>query len=591
MISPNGNSALLLADGGMGKSTILLRAAQILGKRYSRMMPAVFYLSLNGWNESEPAYLSNSILRTLRFKQEENTYEDALHTLHQLLEAPLKGKEGPIPSVLLLLDGFNEIRGDAGSLIQEIRELSAMAGVRVLVSSRSPIPELGFQSWGISGLEQQDILHTLGQNGLMVPRNPEIMTLLGTPLILSLYVQAGRSGLQPEFHTRGELMDGYLQSLQQKELDALCEDSPERWQIEAALQYVLPCIAAAEKRRKSALTEEQILGVLKGCSRFLRSGRMKKAFPQWIGHTRELFGDASNPEQWYGIIIHKLLWRRLGLLIRESSGRYRIYHQEIRDHLASQKCVRLEQNRLIKCAAWMTLAGAVLIGAVLSVPMLRWHNDRDAERAIDYSAAGYAAFGMHYERLRNLTDGAMAGGWDDLTYQRLLSTLDAEAEWTNTEELYLQHIRENILPQENRIVSWSGEPLDAALSAELIQYATERADYYRQMLPLLAVWMTSEQAQKDSPSFLEVFSQVLEADANLAGELYQQTCAVHLDGADVLWQNNIRDLIGEIPLQDSHRMLQELEDRAQYLENLRSLLEEAERNLTQAAAAVKWSAQ
>lgn len=336
LLSPDGKSGLLLAQGGMGKTTALLHTAMTLGTRYAYDSPAVFYISLNGWEKGDAHYIRSQILMGLRFKPEENTFDSAMHALHKLLEQPIKTKQGHIPGVLLLLDGLNEIRGKIAPLVQEIRELSQMAGVRILAASRSEVPELELETVKLSPLNAEDIETALGAQGLLIPQNQNVLQLLRTPLILSIYTQTGQNGKQVAARNEAELMKAYMVSLLEKELCQLPEDSPERWQCDAALNFVLPAIAAEIRKKGRGLTKRQLLKVVKNCKSVLKSWRMQKAFPQWIGHTGDIFFGTKKTDEWFDLIVHKLLWQRFGMLSLDANERYHIFHQNLSEYQARE---------------------------------------------------------------------------------------------------------------------------------------------------------------------------------------------------------------------------------------------------------------
>jgi hypothetical protein len=96
---------------------------------------------------------------------------------------------------------------------------------------------------------------------------------------------------------------------------------------------VLPAIAAEVKKRGHALTKERILVVIKKCQKLLRSIRLQKTFPQWIGHTKEIFYGTVKTDEWYSVIVNEILWQRLGLLLKDTDDRYRIFHQGVYNYL------------------------------------------------------------------------------------------------------------------------------------------------------------------------------------------------------------------------------------------------------------------
>ena len=61
---------------------------------------------------------------------------------------------------------------------------------------------------------------------------------------------------------------------------------------------------------------------------------MTGIFPEWIGHIADIRGESKNAEEWYGTMVHEILFRRLGLLVRDETGRYRMSHQLIEEYLA-----------------------------------------------------------------------------------------------------------------------------------------------------------------------------------------------------------------------------------------------------------------
>ena len=364
LLSPEGKSGIILAQGGMGKTTLLLHTAMLQGKRYSAATPAVFYISLNGWEKADTKYIRSQILMRLRFKKEENTFDSAMHALHKLLEQPIKTKQGNVPTVLLLLDGLNEVCGDIAPLVQEINELGKMGGVRILATSRSEVPELGLESAGLMPLNVEDIEEALGRNGLLIPQKQDIIQLLRTPLILSIYIQASENGRQLNVRNEDELMKAYMDSLLEKEIQQLPEESPHRWQIDVALNYVLPAIAAEVKKKGHALTEREMLKVVENCWKVLRSRYTLKALPdRWIGRKKDILGESKNAEDWYDQILHHLLWKRLGLLIKNQDNQYRIFHQLVEQHLdedyfdVSQKILKRQRRVAVFC----TVAYAVFL--------------------------------------------------------------------------------------------------------------------------------------------------------------------------------------------------------------------------------------
>lgn len=553
LLSSRGRSAMILAQGGMGKTTLLLHTASLSGKRYSSSASAVVYLSLGGWTGSDPNYIRTQILLRLRFKTEENTFDSAMHALNQLLSQPLHTKSGDIPSVLLLLDGLNEIREDMGPLIQEIRELSAMAGVRILAASRSHIPALNLEPMELKPLDIEDIGPTLGQHGLLIPKSPEMLQLLRTPLILSIFIEASKEGTQLDIHNKEELMRAYLDALLEKELHQLPEDSPQRWQIQAALGFVLPAFAA--RASSVPLSESQMLDVVANCWKVLHSGASKKIFPQWIGHSRDIFADTQTPEQWYGIVIHSLLWQRLGMLMKDAEGKYRVFHQDVGVYLAAQYqpihrlAVRQRTLRMSMIAALvlavLVSAGSLILPRVWNQPVP--YDEKQTQTVIDHISLCYSIFGSRLLEMEELTDYLAGGEWTEFQrqYPRYLERAQVPSMMGENGERYLEEIAE--LEVSGDIVAWSEMPFDAASATDFVQLAQEQVEKYLEYLPYMEIWCTSERAQSLCPDFPDALQQLLEADGLAMSKLYHLSCYPHLQTGETAWQDSVKYLIAPLP--------------------------------------------
>jgi len=562
LLSPEGKSGMILAQGGMGKTSLLLHTAMLQGKRYSAATPAVFYISMNGWDKADTRYIRSQILMRLRFKKEENTFDSAMHALHKLLEQPIKRKQGESPAILLLLDGLNEVRGDITPLVQEINELNQMAGVRILATSRSEVPELELETARLMPLNVEDIEETLGRNGLLIPQKQEVIQLLRTPLILSIYVQASEGGRQLNVRSEEELIKAYMDSLLEKEIRQLPEDSPQRWQIDVALNFVLPAIAIEAKRKKRILTRERLLSVTKSCWKSLDTYRFRKAYNHWIGHTGDIRADAQTPDEWFGIILDSLLWQRLGMLEKDDhTGGYRIFHQVVEEHLALYKIPRSFSRRRITLIGALLLTAVMLVGYQHYVAQQEAHNrqmlaEKEIKAVLDLGIASYVEYGNIYVQLRKLADYAVNGETENFQkqYQHVLTALQKESKLTGAEETAAQLVA-NSCVYDQLLVTWGDQ--DAAyeyqILSDLFSYPDIRAAEYLDILPLLKNWMQSEVLREKTSLFATSFSELVEADAFLAVEIYRRSVGVHLSGTDKVWLNGIDAVVGEIGQLTSHR--------------------------------------
>lgn len=550
MLSPGGSSFFLLGEGGAGKTTALLRAAYLQPAKYSGAEPAVTYLSLYGWTEGKSDYIKNRILESLKFKPETDSMELARHELVRLLSVPMYTRFGECPQLLILLDGLNEISGNTKELLQEIMELSAMPGTRILLAGRSDIEAVPFQRIRLKLLEKEEVGKILGENGILQPEAKEMAELLRSPMMLSIYIRTVISrGKQIFIHSQEELLDSYFAAILDKEIRELPPDAKERWQTEAALFFVLPEIAGLMERKGRELSAQDMLPALEKCYRRMGKRMMTGIFPEWIGHIADIRGESKNAEEWYGTMVHEILFRRLGLLVRDETGRYRMSHQLIEEYLAiihrgfERKFARRERRqRLLLILTCVLCLGGIYHWVYL--PLLAPgqeevktpYDEALSENVLDAALSSYMACADQYEAFLGLLEvlsaeaaDAEADGGDgdggetdggtayDKALQDCRDSLDndylPEAARTSG---YL----ENLLAS-GEVMPWSGKPLEEEACRALYDLPRERAEEYAGYLDILVWARENKQAwEYFGEEYVQALGQCLQADADLNGKYY-----------------------------------------------------------------------
>ena len=577
MLAPEGASVLLLGGGGAGKTTALLRAAYLQRTEYSGMEPAAVYISLYGCEEEDASYIKDRLLESLRFKPGTDTMETARHELVRLLSSPIHTRFGERPKLLLLLDGLNEASGDTRLLVKEIGELSALPGVRVLLASRREEPALSFSQVQLCPLREDEVQAVLAGSGVLLPENGELRRLIQSPMMLSIYIRTvldqgrqmagtsggdhGRrpdemSGIHGPVETGNQLLDRYFDSILDKEIRGLPEDSPLRWQIGAALCYVLPETAALAQSRQASLRDEDMLPVADRCWRSLRSRMIFKAFPGWIGHVSDIRGEASDGEAWYGLMVHQILWRRLGMLVRDEFGKYRIVHQLIEEYLAERQGsygrILRRQRTLRRAAAAACVLGLAGGTAWLGVSVLREisrepvrqpYDEGTAEQAVDAAFRAYISGARQYEAMSGLIDSlqreaaagppqeeAAAGSLQEEPVAASLKACreDLTACLSQGPEQAMAY-RERLL-ESGEVMPWSGEPLDGAAYEALAVLPAERAREYLGCIDTLEKAANEPKLWEDfGDAYLEGLDAVLLADAQMLGCYYKEVLEPELE--------------------------------------------------------------
>lgn len=527
-------NCILLAGGGMGKTSSLLHLALSGEKRYSPDCTAVLYLSLYGWQAGESQYIMDHLLEGLRFRADTRTFEDARKAMREILDCPLETPHGTKPALLLLLDGLNEITGDPKPLLDEIRSLAGLRGIRLVIASRTEEPALPFVPLRLTELTEETLGNVLAGSGLLMPESPALQTLLRTPLMLSMYLQSGQAdGHLLHISSADSLLQAYLLSLKEKVLQDMPEKTDRRWQIEAAMDLVLPAIAAEISRRGCALEDRQLLSVTERCFSLLTGRLSRRFFPQWIGRTAAIRGDARNAEEWYGRIVHDLLWKQFGLIVRDGEGRYLIAHQVIAEYLLKKD---KENRRTVRRYHGIrSVFSALYICVFLAAGFLAYqafmapkpYDESMASGLMAEIGSAYAAAANQNEQLARLTDCAVS---DPESFE---NQLDIYTNSHSNEITISAHALTTLskMMKTGQVMPWSGKPMNAELCQRLLELAGSRKEEYDRFSAVLAFVMTDPDAFRLYGSgFPRLLSVLLETDGKMTAVLYRMVCAPHLTG-------------------------------------------------------------
>ena len=537
---PEGNHVLLLGSGGIGKTTALLSTAFHHGATYSPTEPAFFYIPLYGWKEGGAHFLKNRILESMLFRPETASMEMARHELLQLLSTPAHTKWGERPRLLLMLDGLNEVGGDQGPLLEEIRELSGLPGVRVCVTSRVAALLPGFDTLQLAPLRDEDVRGILSGKGLVPPEHPELLQSLRTPLMLSLYVNtATEEKKQLTVRSQDELLDAYFSALTKKAVGDEGPDGTLFWRVQAAIAYVLPELAKVLREKGSAASDSQLLPVVERCWKRLSGSAFRKVFPAWIGHLSDIRGGAPDAEAWYGEIVHGLLWRKLGLIVRDAQGNYRLFHELAELYLLRQR--RLFAQKFARRQAFRSCCCALLFAAALGasyqwlyVPYVRPLLPReqtvyDVEKTRNILGTAFHALMNSLNQCDSMKRLLEVSGEDPLDedsyeyYRNIcLRCLDNRA----LIDVGRTMRRAEDLVTTGEVMPYSRQPLDLKEFHALLSMGKEQAEAYRQSIAQMdrlrsdgALW------ERYSEAYLEELSVALDADYSVLKKRYYMVLA------------------------------------------------------------------
>ncbi len=368
---------VLKGEGGMGKTITFLQIWLLyLNDEFRPTETVPIYLSLN---EYDPGIHEDALVRMIctLYLGEKYPSETTLNEVHTLLKHPLRTEPYFVPAVILLLDGFNEIKetSDTGTkttspktiILQELYQFcQRYPGVQIVLSTRysvDPYPLLNsFQQMELQFLSDQAVGQYLVQRdettGLelfedwyYLDEEAPLKKQLRHPLSLQLYGQTARilathKG-NPEFAfkesptTLGELLWNYHQSELVKIYRDHGRDREAYEWYRFLLQEMVPSIAYSLAFSGVDTTSEtrEILQDTKGFSE--NAGRYFKLYPAIRDRFNTAFLAANEQQEHPLLPVLEQLTNQLGVLIFDRvQGNYRFEHDYFRDFYAALYMLR-----------------------------------------------------------------------------------------------------------------------------------------------------------------------------------------------------------------------------------------------------------
>ena len=350
--------AMLKGEGGMGKTVSFIRLWEqyTAGDEYNPLLPVPVFIPLNEYNETDELERKGFIQRLIRRFYLDEKMQDL--DLLNVFREQVKGEKRGMPSVILLLDGLNEVTVERTGLIVELREMiEHWQGVQMLVSSRPDMREtmgwMDFHLLELRGLEKKQIDNYLGQWGLspLIKDGDEekypLRRLLQNPMMLTIYATScevvkeyGASSLydfKKRVETPGELLWNFMEAQVVKYFQHSGLEEPQKYFYKFLLKMLLPALGyEMEKAGRFQLAGNE-LDVIVECylkrfcqADFLDTFREYRRYAStWgISNCSEIEGK-SKFEEVLGILSDEM-----SMLVKEGQS-YRFLHQDFRDFFAA----------------------------------------------------------------------------------------------------------------------------------------------------------------------------------------------------------------------------------------------------------------
>ena len=349
--------AVILGDGGMGKTVSLLRIWEDGLKNTTATVPV--FIALNEYNSTSDTQREDFILR--RIAQTCGLAEDLTpewkNALWNLIRNPLPNGK---PAIRLLLDGFNEVTSNSAQLLVELNQLTQRArGLHIVVTSR--FVEIQHYEWIHSShilylqpLEHQKIQDYLAQMKFLMPEDVALQQLLSIPMMLTLYCGSSESARKYATDARfvflpnksvGELLWNFTEAQLAQCYADFEHDLDEQIWRRFLIRCLLPYLAyrmekegeffLCNRRRTNPAFNFQKL--VEEAYNSLNISALTEVYPEFEGK-RALLGFLKNSDpdvlEERGRRVRNYLVNKLHLLLFEGED-LRFLHQNFRDFFAA----------------------------------------------------------------------------------------------------------------------------------------------------------------------------------------------------------------------------------------------------------------
>lgn len=258
------SNIILTGEGGMGKTVSMLHVWGTFfenenkdkskkKRKQEKIQTVPVYIQLNEYNayckeNNGRSFISDKINDRYIFDDSEDEKRMEKSETYRFLNKRTK-KDQKEPSVILMLDGFNEVTAeDKTLLIDEIKEIiNEYRNIQLIISSRYDMRSNhgwmeNFSHYELAPLTLSNTEKYLTEHNVAMPSDKESLDLISNPMMLTLYAKTGgRSDNNVRIETCGELIRAYIES--QIKNERINSDSKVAEQKVFLIKYVLPYIA------------------------------------------------------------------------------------------------------------------------------------------------------------------------------------------------------------------------------------------------------------------------------------------------------------------------------------------------------------
>jgi WD40 repeat protein len=389
--------SVILGEGGMGKTVSIVRLWEDYLKNRDENSPIPIFIALNEYNQiSGASDREDFILATIKRNYFNGTVSD--EEIWDITKTPLQKEGGFLPSMILLLDGFNEITIDRRELLIEIRRLIELAqGSQIVITTRYDMR--GNFNWtefnllNLLELEDVKVDSYIQEEDAPLPTSDSeeggirLRQLIRNPMMLTLYTSTSEfhkehrvdenCNFKERVESPGELLWNYLEAQVVRLPKRMTGDLNKQWFYKFLVKFLLPAIGyEMEKAERFEFSRDSLLYFIDYyCIRFCNEDFFN-AFPEYERYEDDLMVgkcDSDKERRRRRSIILEIFTEKLFVLVEEGRA-YRFLHQNFRDffaaiHILNEMCIGLRKSEVAE----------VLKERIISLYVLRYIGEIEGE--------------------------------------------------------------------------------------------------------------------------------------------------------------------------------------------------------------------
>jgi WD40 repeat protein len=343
-------NCILVGEGGMGKTTSLLKLWEsfLPGDINS---PVPIFLSLEKYNHIREEKRNNFIFETI-FVEYFGHFpsSEEIRILQNFFMKNIKKDGKEYPSVILILDGLNEVTADRTDLLKNLNEIRKCKGCQIIISSRydmrNNLSWSEFDGLTFEKLEDEQIKTFMLSREIEFSKElVESIPLLRNPMMLTLYcgleremkLSAGKEDynfiLNPQY--KAELLHNFIESSLSR-LDKQMVSECDKVMHRLFLRHMVPRTGyEMEKNGYVEISHSELTCIIREELKRYKTDEFLDSYPKIDSQSGKIKGLIDETDRIIVSDTINKLRENYCILKGQVGGPYSFLHQDFRDFFAA----------------------------------------------------------------------------------------------------------------------------------------------------------------------------------------------------------------------------------------------------------------